>query len=121
MNEFEQAQNAIMAELINAPAHQLKPHELEKKLSARLGLSVFTVREAVKQLVEEGEATYSYHDPDSFVEISPIRPHHAARPMKVVLDAHGNPWICDANVDPTAPLPGQGCWDCGEVPFTRND
>jgi len=105
MNEFEQAQNAIMAELINAPAHQLKPHELE----------------AVKQLVEEGEATYSYHDPDSFVEISPIRPHHAARPMKVVLDAHGNPWICDANVDPTAPLPGQGCWDCGEVPFTRND
>jgi streptogramin lyase len=48
-------------------------------------------------------------------------PHHAARPMKVVMDRDGCTWLCDTSVDETKDLKDQGCWRCAEVPFTRND
>jgi hypothetical protein len=41
--------------------------------------------------------------------------------MKVVVDDDGCPWLCDADVDDEEGLREQGCWNCGEVPFTRND
>ena len=47
--------------------------------------------------------------------------HRAARPMKVVFDRDGKPWICDASVDESKNLKRQGCWRCGEMAFTRND
>jgi len=50
-----------------------------------------------------------------------MRTHRAARPMKVVFDRDGNPWICDASVDDSRDLKKQGCWRCGEKAFTRND
>ena len=121
MNQFEHIKDILMAEMINTPSHQVKPRDLEKKIAGQLGLSSFTVREAVKDLVEDKELTYTYRDPDNYLEIAPVEPHHAARPMKVVLDAHGTPWICDANVDLSSPLPDQGCWNCGDVAFTRDD
>ena len=48
-------------------------------------------------------------------------PHQAARPMEVVVDKDGCAWLCDANVDKTKDLGGQGCWRCGDVAFTRDD
>ncbi|MGC8763213.1 MAG: hypothetical protein ACP5VN_06205 [Acidobacteriota bacterium] len=48
-------------------------------------------------------------------------PHVAARPMKVVMDEKGCPWLCDADVNPHEDLASQGCWRCSEVAFTRND
>jgi len=49
------------------------------------------------------------------------RTHHAARPMKVVADEAGTRWLCDKMVDERRDLRKQGCWKCGELPFTRND
>ena len=48
-------------------------------------------------------------------------PHKAARPMKVVVDEEGCTWLCDADVDETRDLKGEGCWRCAEMPFTRDD
>lgn len=48
-------------------------------------------------------------------------PHKAARPMKVVVDNNGCPWLCDSNVDESKDLKDQGCWRCAELPFTRDD
>ncbi len=121
MNDFERTQMFVVAELAGAPARRVRPRELEKRLSGRLGVSPFVVRAAVKDLVEAGELAYTYHDPESFVELAPARPHRPARPMKVVVDSQGNSWLCDADVDPSIPLSNQGCWNCGEVAFTRND
>jgi hypothetical protein len=47
--------------------------------------------------------------------------HKAARPMKVVVTDDGCTWLCDKNVDENRNLREQGCWSCGEVPFTRDD
>ncbi|MCI4398585.1 MAG: hypothetical protein JHC34_07065 [Acidobacteria bacterium] len=47
--------------------------------------------------------------------------HHAARPMKVIVDDQGCPWLCDASANPKGDLAAQGCWRCSEVAFTRND
>lgn len=52
---------------------------------------------------------------------SHYEPHTPARPMKVVMDREGTPWLCDEGVDPMGNLSKQGCWNCGEVAFTRND
>ena len=48
-------------------------------------------------------------------------PHHAARPMKVVVDRDGCRWLCDAGVDESRDLKEQGCWRCGDLAFTRDD
>jgi hypothetical protein len=50
-----------------------------------------------------------------------MEPHHAARPMKVVLDDDGCRWLCDADVDEDKDLKEQGCWRCGDLAFTRDD
>ena len=47
--------------------------------------------------------------------------HHAARPMKVVVDPNGSRWLCDKSVDENTNLEVQGCWRCGDLAFTRND
>jgi len=48
-------------------------------------------------------------------------PHKAARLMKVVVDKGGCTWLCDASVDENKDLKEQGCWNCKDVAFTRND
>jgi hypothetical protein len=41
--------------------------------------------------------------------------------MKVVVDRDGLTWLCDADVDTSKDLASQGCWRCGDMPFSRND
>jgi hypothetical protein len=41
--------------------------------------------------------------------------------MKVLMDEDGCAWLCDADVDESKDLKDQGCWRCGDLPFTRND
>ena len=41
--------------------------------------------------------------------------------MKVVVDAGGNPWICDHEVDSPKDLAEQGCWQVREEGSTRNE
>jgi hypothetical protein len=40
--------------------------------------------------------------------------HSRSRPMKVVVDGEGNPWICDCEADPSKDLAEQGCWQLRE-------
>jgi len=121
MAELDQVKDEIMVEIINATEHRVRSHELEKTVGKKLGVSRRTVDEAVKDLVEEGELIFVYRDPFNYLEIAPASPHRAARPMKVFTDANGDTWICDADVDPATAIPGQQCWRCGDLPFTRDD
>ena len=50
-----------------------------------------------------------------------VMAHTPARPMKVVADRDGTMWLCDKNVDEDKALKEQGCWQCGELAFTRDD
>ena len=43
-------------------------------------------------------------------EISMKERPSGSRPLKVVVDSKGNPWICDCQVDPSKDLAEQGCW-----------
>jgi hypothetical protein len=55
------------------------------------------------------------------VEIYEVDPSHPARPMEVVFEKGGNHWLCDKGVNPQGDLAAQGCWRCGDFPFTRQD
>ena len=44
-----------------------------------------------------------------------------ARPMKVVVDSHGNEWLCDKNVSDSTDYAAQGCWRTDMMAFGRND
>jgi hypothetical protein len=80
------------------------------------------VKEIIKELVEEEDLVYAYRDPHSYVEI-PCNGceggHRAARPMKVVVDSTGSPWLCDKSFDGTESLLAEECSDCGALAFTR--
>jgi len=54
-------------------------------------------------------------------EIYEVDPNHPARPMVVVFDTDGNHWLCDKGVHPNGDLASQGCWQCGDFQFTRQD
>ena len=121
MTHMEQIKDEIIVRMIGATNFRLRPREVEKSVSVELGVPVSEAKEAVKVLVEEGELRYVYQDPSDYLEIPPVQGHHAARPMDVVFDSHGEPWICDAGVDPSADLERQGCWRCRDLAFTRSD
>ncbi len=50
-----------------------------------------------------------------------VEPHSPARPMVIVKDDKGDRWLCDKGVKTEEDLREQGCWNCGELPFNRND
>ena len=54
-------------------------------------------------------------------EIYEVDPEHPARPMEIVFEDDGNHWLCDKGVDRERDLAAQGCWRCGDFPFTRQD
>ena len=47
-------------------------------------------------------------------EVSVKERSSGSRPLKVVVDGKGNPWICDCDVDPSKDLAAQGCWQLRE-------
>jgi len=121
MNDLKQLNDEVMAEVLGREQQRVRPQDVESVVSAKLGVSKPTVREAIYDLVENGDLVFAYHDPHHYLEIPAVEAHHAARPMKVITDADGEPWICDAGVDPSSDLEGQGCWRCRDLPFTRDD
>jgi len=121
MNDFDLVKNEIMTQVIRAEDHRIRPHEVEKSVAEKMGVSRYVVTQAVNDLVEEGDLVFAYRDPCHYVEVPPIQLHHAARPMEVVTDADGNSWICDAGVEPNAVGTGEQCWRCDELAFTRID
>ncbi len=68
-NEVERLKDEILALLSAAPDHRLRPHEVEKGLAHKLGISIQTVRDAVRILAEERRLVFTYRDPTSYIEI----------------------------------------------------
>jgi DNA-binding GntR family transcriptional regulator len=77
-NELERLKDEIVALVSAAPNQRLRPHEMEKDLAHKLGISIFAVQEAVRALAEEGRLVFTYRDPCSYVEIP--APSESARP-----------------------------------------
>ncbi len=50
-----------------------------------------------------------------------FEPHKPARPMVIVKDQKGDRWLCDQGVEADKNLREQGCWNCGDLMFNRND
>ncbi len=123
MTEYTLLKNRLMERIASSRHQRLRPHEVEQQFAQELDLTTYVVHEAVKDLVEEGDLVYAYRDPCTFVEI-PCNGceggHRAARPMQVVQDADGNPWLCDATSLPDHSNLAQSCWDCGSMNFTRS-
>jgi DNA-binding GntR family transcriptional regulator len=68
-NEFERLKDEILALVSAAPGQRLRPHEVEKGLAHKLGVSLYTVQQAIRDLVEEGRLIFTYRDPTSYVEM----------------------------------------------------
>jgi len=54
------------------------------------------------------------------MEITLKKSPSRSRPMKVVMNGEGSPWICDCEVDPSKNLAAQGCWQLEEDGSTRS-
>ena len=121
MNASEETREKVKEAVWAAPDQRIRPIDLGRKLDQEHGLGASTIKDAVDELVGDGELVYTYRDPCSYVEIPDAQSHHAARPMKVIPDRSGEYWICDQNVDPSGDLAEQGCWRCGDLAFTADD
>ena len=69
VSEHERLKKAILDMVAVAPKHRLRPHELGKALSHQMEIPKQTVREVVKDLVQEGQLRFTYHDPTSYLEV----------------------------------------------------
>lgn len=123
MTPNDNVKKRIMDLIASAKDQRLRPRDVEKTVAGEVRISVSSAKDALNDLVEQGELVYAYRDPCSYVEF-PCNGcqggHIAARPMKVVKDNQGHHWLCDADADPEGDLRAQGCWSCGEIPFTRS-
>jgi hypothetical protein len=120
---LEEIKRDIYDTVMRAESMRIRPNELEKTVSHKYGMHRYMVGQLVKELVNDEALVFGYRDPCSYIELSPVTPHRAARPMEIVRDKNGDSWLCDKGVDPERDLKTQGCWQCGgiEMPFTRND
>jgi len=119
MNQRDQLIGEIMVMVSGARDQRLRPHEIQKALAAKYAVTLSTVKSALESLVEREKLVYTYRDPCSFVEIPCAEFNGGVRSLKVVVDEDGEPWICDAEVDPSMDLPEQGCWRCKELSGSR--
>ncbi len=122
MTEHEQMKEKLLDLVASSPNQRLRPIDAEQIVAQEFDLSTSAINEVVKGLVEDGELVYTYRDPCSYLEI-PCNGcdggHRAARPMTVVTDHEGNPWICDDVSNPLVDHTGGACWECGSLAFTR--
>ncbi len=125
MNEYAVLKEKIMDLVGTSKNQRVRPLDAAQTLTGELGVSASQVNKSVEDLVQEGELVYTYRDPSSYVEIPcngcDGRGHRAARPMQFVVDDGGNSWLCDADDELEDSLPGNICWDCGTMNFTRTD
>jgi hypothetical protein len=121
MTEMEQVKDEVMLQVLAAPSHRIQPQQVELVLAEQLDVPRSAIKDAVRDLIDAGELKFAHRDPLDYLEIAPVEPHHAARPMEVVVDGHGERWLCDEGVDRSRDLSEQGCWLCGSLAFTRDD
>jgi hypothetical protein len=121
MTTREETKERIMEAVSGAPDQRLRPIDLERNLEKEHGLARAAIKDVLKELMGEGELVFTYRDPCNYVEIPGSESHHAARPLKFIKDQNGEPWCCDADVDPSGNLIEQGCWRCRDLAFTADD
>ena len=121
MSQSGQIKQKIMEMVTTAENQRKRPHSVVRTVSDILGVPMFRVKTVLEDLLKERKLVFTYRDPCSFIEIPIHDLSRGARPMKVVVDGKGNPWICDCGVDPTKDLAGQGCWQLGEEGSSGND
>ncbi|MBW1980900.1 MAG: GntR family transcriptional regulator [Deltaproteobacteria bacterium] len=98
-------------ELLLAAVDQSEELEVVlRALAAELGITGATVREALAKLVRKKKLALTFRHHKVFLEIPTCSDVRQRRPFKVVIDKHGEPWICDMDVDPSRDLASQGCW-----------
>lgn len=68
-SEFHLLKEAIVNLVADARNQRLRPPEIQQMLAGKLGGSVFTVQEALNDLVREGRLIFTYRDPWSYVEL----------------------------------------------------
>ena len=77
MNQYRRLKEETLHLVSDAPDERLTPHEAAHVLSHALRVSWWTVQQAFRDLVEEGDLVYTYRDPTSFLERSSHgRPTH---------------------------------------------
>ena len=67
--ENQRIKEEILVSLSVASNQRLRPHDVERILSHKLGVSIHTIHQGVKDLAEEGKLVYTYRDPDSYIEV----------------------------------------------------
>lgn len=116
VTQDEQIRNRVL-EIIRTNKNQRQtPNEVIQSLSAELEVSISLVRVALNALVKERKLVITYRGPYTYLEIPCKELADGSRPMKVIIDDKGNPWICNCDVDPSDDLAAQGCWQIRDDP-----
>lgn len=110
-----------MVMISGAKEQRFRPHEIQKALSIKFSVPLSMVKEVLNELVAKERLVFTYRDPCNYVEIPCTEVNTGARPLKVIVDVKGEPWICDTDVDPSKELADQGCWRCKELSYTGNE
>ena len=121
MNTQDRIRSRILNIVSNAPNHRIRPNTLHRTLVEEFGVPIQRIKDLLTDLIEERALVFTYRDPCSYIEIPVMESHRPARPMKVIRDRQGDLWLCDNQADPDKDPARQGCWRCGDLPFTRND
>jgi len=121
MNQKDQLAGEIMVMVSSAREQRLRPHEIQKALSTKFSVPLSMVKDVLKEIVARERLVFTYRDPCNYVEIPYTEVNTGVRPLKVIVDGDGEPWICDTAADPSQDLADQGCWRCGELRFTGNE
>ena len=106
----DQISNRVLEIVKTSKNQRQTPNEVIQSLSAELKVSISLVRATLNDLVKERKLVLTYRGPYTYLEIPCKDLPGETRPMKVIIDDKGNPWICDCDVDPSDDLAAQGCW-----------
>jgi hypothetical protein len=120
-SQTEQIREKILEMVTAAKGQRQNPNMVMNGLSAEFEVSLLKVKEALNDLVRERKLVFTYRHPFTYVEIPCKDRPSGSRPMKVIVDDQGDPWICDCDVDPSKDFAQQGCWQVREEDYSRSD
>ena len=120
MSQSGQIRKKIMEVVTAAEDQRQRPHSLVMTVSSDLEVPIFRVKKVLENLLKERKLVFTYRDPCSFIELPLNDPARDSRPLKVVVDSKGNPWICPRDVNASRDLDEQGCWQVREEDISRN-
>lgn len=110
MCRAEEVERKVMEMIIAADSQRLRPCEVTSRISQELAIPISKVKEALDELIRKRRLLCKYKDPCTYVEFPLKNWPREARPVKVVVNGNGNPWICHSDVDPSKDLAEQGGW-----------